>query len=107
MFIDKVTGTVTVGDFSIPSTLTCSGLKSSSDFSVWEYYVGNAITHFSYRRKVIENGDQRILIVAFFHIERLTAVELFYLLRNEPNRQDGKTGWERKKWSVKRCMTHD
>jgi hypothetical protein len=105
MFIDKVTGTVTVGNFSIPSTLTRSGLKSSSDFSVWESYVGNAITHFSYRRKVIENDDQRILLVAFFHIERLTQVELFYLLRNEPE----SSGWEN--WSeaqeMERKALHD
>jgi hypothetical protein len=105
MLIDKLTGAVTVGDVSIVPALTRADLKSSRDFSAWESYVGDGITYFSYRRKVIENDGQHILIMAFFHLERLTEVELFYLLPNEPE----SSGWEN--WSeaqeMERKALHD
>jgi hypothetical protein len=93
MKIAKDTGIVTVAEISVSPNLTRSALKVSSDFSAWQSYVGDAINYFSYKRRVIENESQRILVAAFFHVERLTEVELFYLLPNEPE----SLGWE--SWS--------
>lgn len=105
MVIDKGTGAVTIGDFSISPALTRSALKSSSDFSSWKSYTGDAIAYFSYKRKLVDTDGQQILMMPFFHLERLTQVELFYLLPDEPE----SSGWE--DWSeaqeMKRKALHD
>lgn len=105
MQIAKDTGSVTIAEISISPNLTRSALKVSQDFSAWQSYVGDAISYFSYKRRVIENESQRILVAVFFHVEQLTEVELFYLLPNEPE----SSGWEN--WSeaqeVERKALHE